>query len=307
MKLTVGIATWNRAALLAQTLEGLTQLRVPPEVQWEVLVCDNNSTDDTRAVVAKEIALARLPLQYLHEPQQGQGHAHNRIVTQMSGDWLMILDDDVQVDPDWMVSYVEAIKRYPRAGCLAGQVLPWTSWEPRGLRAYLLEQFPWVQAVLRFERDLPFTRGCGQYPHGPNMAFRADVLREKSFDPHKGMKGKQRGLGEDTDYALSVVDRGYEAWLVTANKVRHYIPYERAGLRWFCHWHAASGRLLRLEKGPAPAGSGGLRLWHYQLIGRLLLLSLGRRFVGRKKQAYETLAEACTQWGYLQASRHQAP
>ncbi|NJL30594.1 MAG: glycosyltransferase family 2 protein [Phycisphaerales bacterium] len=228
MKLTVGIATWNRAELLAQTLEGLTKLRVPQDVQWEVLVCDNNSTDHTRSIVEKEIASGRLPLRYLHEPRQGQGNAHNHIVAEMTGDWLMILDDDVLVDPDWMVVYVQAIGRYPAAGCLAGQVLPWTQWEPRGSRAYLLEQFPWVQAVLRFETDIPVTRGCGKYPHGPNMAFRADVLREKSFDPHKGMKGKQRGLGEDTDYALSVVDRGYQAWLVAANKVRHYIP-SRAG------------------------------------------------------------------------------
>ena len=48
---TVLICTFNRAALLAQTLESLAASRVSSGLKWEVLVVDNNSSDDTAAVV----------------------------------------------------------------------------------------------------------------------------------------------------------------------------------------------------------------------------------------------------------------
>ena len=50
--LTIAIPTYNRAAFLRQTLAGIA-LQVFPRGQFEVLVIDNNSTDDTRAVVAE--------------------------------------------------------------------------------------------------------------------------------------------------------------------------------------------------------------------------------------------------------------
>ena len=81
-----------------------------------------------------------------------------------------------------MASYVAAIGQYPRAGCLAGQVLPWLTFKPGPVSRYLLDTFPWVNAVLRLEQDQPVTRNGDRFPHGPNMAFRADLLRQRPFD-----------------------------------------------------------------------------------------------------------------------------
>ena len=50
---TVLIATYNRAALLDETLASLRRLRVSPRLRWEAIVVDNNSTDGTRAVVER--------------------------------------------------------------------------------------------------------------------------------------------------------------------------------------------------------------------------------------------------------------
>ena len=50
MDASVLIATFNRAALLDETLDSIRQLRVAPGRAWEAIVVDNNSTDRTRAV-----------------------------------------------------------------------------------------------------------------------------------------------------------------------------------------------------------------------------------------------------------------
>jgi hypothetical protein len=53
MHVTVAICTWNRAGLLAQTLEQMRQLVIPPGVTWELIVVNNNCTDDTDQVIAR--------------------------------------------------------------------------------------------------------------------------------------------------------------------------------------------------------------------------------------------------------------
>ena len=57
---SVAICTWNRAKLLDQTLTQMRQLRIPAGLTWELLVVNNNSTDDTDAVASRHAS--SLPL-----------------------------------------------------------------------------------------------------------------------------------------------------------------------------------------------------------------------------------------------------
>jgi len=67
---TIGICTFNRCELLAQTLDQLTRIDVPADVDFEVLVVDNASTDATAETVAS--ASDRLPVRYALESRRGQ-------------------------------------------------------------------------------------------------------------------------------------------------------------------------------------------------------------------------------------------
>src|SRR6266571_2679093 len=50
MRITIAICTFNRAALLRQCLDQMARMLVPPEVSLELLVVNNNCTDETDAV-----------------------------------------------------------------------------------------------------------------------------------------------------------------------------------------------------------------------------------------------------------------
>ncbi len=75
MNVTVAICTWNRAKLLDQTLTRMQQLRIPANVAWELLVVNNNCTDDTDAIIAGHESA--LPLRRLFEPKPGLSNARN--------------------------------------------------------------------------------------------------------------------------------------------------------------------------------------------------------------------------------------
>src|SRR5687767_8869021 len=99
---TVLIATYNRAALLGATLDSLRTLRVRSGRRWEVAVVDNNSTDDTRAVVERRIADFPVPLRYLFEGRQGRSNALNAGIAAAEGQVIaMTADEGIVASGGW--------------------------------------------------------------------------------------------------------------------------------------------------------------------------------------------------------------
>src|SRR5829696_9022741 len=100
MKFSVVIATYNRADELVRTLDSLRNLQVAEP--WEVVIVDNNSSDNTKEVVLKAAENFPVPLRYLHEPQQGRSAALNTGIKASHGEIIATTDDDVRVEPDWL-------------------------------------------------------------------------------------------------------------------------------------------------------------------------------------------------------------
>jgi Glycosyl transferase family 2 len=101
MDLTVPIATYNRAAILGEAIESALAQRLPPSVRWELVVVDNNSHDDTKAVVEHYIRTSAVPVCYLFEGRQGKSYALNAGLKRAEGDVIAFTDDDVLVSPEW--------------------------------------------------------------------------------------------------------------------------------------------------------------------------------------------------------------
>src|SRR6476619_2209444 len=88
MKFSVIIATYNRADELPRTLESLKNLEVAES--WEVIVVDNNSSDNTREVVESAVSSFPVPLRYLMEREQGRSAALNAGIQAAQGEILAI-------------------------------------------------------------------------------------------------------------------------------------------------------------------------------------------------------------------------
>ena len=123
MNTTVVLCTYNRCQSLERALSSIAASTLPQGFEWEVLVVDNNSSDQTREVV--EDFCRRYPGRFRHvfEPRQGKSYALNTAISGARGDVLAFVDDDVFVEPTWLQNLTADLYSGEWAGA-GGRILP---------------------------------------------------------------------------------------------------------------------------------------------------------------------------------------
>jgi GT2 family glycosyltransferase len=112
----VVIPTYNRADLLLDCLEHLER-QVEPHT---AIVVDNGSSDRTVALVRERFANVRL----VELPENlGFGPAINRALASAEGEILVLINNDVNVQPGFLSALAEPLRRDPRVGSVAGVLL----------------------------------------------------------------------------------------------------------------------------------------------------------------------------------------
>jgi glycosyltransferase involved in cell wall biosynthesis len=244
MEITVAICTWNRANLLNLTLERLTSINIPNGLTWELLVVNNNSTDDTEDVLS--CYEDKLPLRRLFEPNPGLSNARNSAVREARGDLIIWTDDDVLVGLDWLAAYVSAAEQWPTAAFFGGPIEPWFEGKPS---EWLQQIFPKVQNVFGV-RNLGLDSRLlneGKYPFGANMAMRATVLRRFMFDPKLGVRPNARVLGEESAVFEQMTCEGFEGRWVPEAKIQHFVPKKYQTIKHLRSYYRGYGNYCALN------------------------------------------------------------
>ena len=249
--LTIAIPTYNRAAFLRQTLAGIA-LQVFPRGPFEVLVIDNNSTDDTRAVVA-EFADARPAPRHVIETQQGLDHARNRAISEARGDIIVFADDDILMHPDWLTQLAAPLLNDPtrRIGAVGGEVIPVF---PDGLPPWVAE---W-HAPLAFRADAG-PLDAKDSPMGANLAFPKWVF-EKLGPFHTALDRAAENYfsGGDSEMIRRVRAAGLEVWFAPAAAVQHQMPASRTTFRYAARHAFDSARSRVIDRAGQPGATGYL-------------------------------------------------
>ncbi|MCZ2135307.1 MAG: glycosyltransferase [Burkholderiales bacterium] len=241
--ISIAICTFNRSQSLGRTLESLTALRAPDGVAWELIVIDNNSRDDTRAV-AQRFA-ATLPLRYVFEAEQGLSAARNRALREFRGEVLLFTDDDVVVDALWLAAYAAAAQTHPQAGYLGGRVAPfYPDGRPRWLRDES-EQLALIDGLLvRFhlgDAVRPFQAG-EPTPFGANFALRRALIeRVGEFRRDLGVTGTIPGRGEEAEYLERAIAAGASGVYVGTAIVNHATDLRRLTLPYLFRYGQQKG------------------------------------------------------------------
>lgn len=241
MWISVAICTWNRCELLGQTLEQMGKLVIPSDVEWELLVVNNNSTDATDNVITS--FSGRLPIRHLCEPKPGKSHALNLAVREARGEYILWTDDDVLVDEQWIVEYCHAFGRWPEAALFGGPIVPWFAGNPP---SWLEEGLPRIGAVfaVRDFGDEPVPFAYFATPYGANCAVRTDEQRRYRYDVNLGPRPNSMIRGEETALIRRMLADGVKGWWVPGARVRHYIPEERQTIRYLRAFFVGSGECL---------------------------------------------------------------
>lgn len=251
---SVVIATRNRQALLAETLEALTVQESP--FAAEVIVADNGSTDDTAAVVARAAQRrGAVAVRYMFVPEPGKSAAVNRALAVAGGDLIAFTDDDVRPEPAWLRALATAFDE-TGADFVAGRIFPaWETQPPDWLSPPL---FGVLAVPDNGGERMPIDADHQQVmPIGANMAVRRAVVRALG-----GLRvdlGKLSGTlrtGEDHEFFLRMIHAGCRGVYEPAAIVHHRVGAERLHRSYFRRWLYQNGRdVARLEAVyPRPAG-----------------------------------------------------
>ena len=119
--MSVLMATHNGADTIERTLTAMSRLN-PPEGGWKLVVVNNASTDVTGALVRKW--RGRLPLEYLVEPRLGKAKAINTALAHAEGDLIVMTDDDVLPDRNWLTVLRRVAEAFPQCAIFGGAIIP---------------------------------------------------------------------------------------------------------------------------------------------------------------------------------------
>lgn len=247
--ISVLICTYNRADSLRGTLTALGSGFRRGDYGAEILVVDNNSTDDTRAVVERAARNSPISVRYLFEPRQGKSFALNLGLAAATGDIVAHTDDDVLPEPGWLDRLVDAFREGDITFAF-GKVLPrWGAAPPPELLLRRAHEIWGPLALLDYgdERRAYTPEATGlRLPVGANLAFRRQALIEiGGWRTDLGKVDNSLISGEDHEVFFRLKARGLYTGLYDPSiVVRHFVPPSRLTRRYFRRWFYWHGKTL---------------------------------------------------------------
>ena len=251
--ISIVISTYNRGALLRDAVRSvLAQQGVPA---YEVIVVDNNSTDDTRAVVS---ALARndARVRYVFEGRQGVAHGRNAGVAASRANIVAFTDDDIRATPQWIASILRAFEEQPTADYVGGRILPMWPGEPP---AWLTVAHWSPLAIVDYGSEpLVITPDRWRCILTANMAVkRAAFEAVGGFNPaHQHLPGAVSAI-EDHELQLRLLGSGYEGWYVPTIETMAEVQANRLTASYHLRWWYDHGKAVARMTPPGYAFDGG--------------------------------------------------
>lgn len=241
MKISVIIATYNRAPALKDVLADLRGQTIQPSL-LEVIVVDNNSSDNTREIVNDLIASFGGRLKYYFEERQGKTFALNKGISTAQGEILAFTDDDVRLDPRWLDCLLSCFKDY---GCDAagGRVLPaYPEKTPQWIKDNKCELCGPIVLYDYGEQTKKYDVPMAEFV-GANVAFMSTVFKEAG--PFRTDLGPGQGtFGEDSEMVRRLYKMDKSLYYCAEALVWHPVDIKRMNLRYIARWNFDYGKFL---------------------------------------------------------------
>ena len=243
MDFSIVLCTYNRSGNLRRVLKDLEDLAVPQGVSHEIIVVDNNSSDDTKSVVEATIRGQPEVFRYARESRQGKAFALNTGIGLSRGDILIFTDDDVQIDRLWLAEIMRSFESYPCMGIGGRIIAVWNSpkpeWFEEGGRYQLIPA-----VVVEFDLgDQPSEMRTGAW--GANMAFRRAAFKKYGlFREDLGRNPANLIGGEDTEFCERLLRGGEQMMYIPSAIVYHPVDVKRTTRQYFQSWYFDNGRTL---------------------------------------------------------------
>ncbi len=241
MKLSIVIATHNRASLVIQCLDVLAQQLTADDV--ELIVVDSASDAGQRQAVQSHVNDLSLPVPapvvFIEENTPGVSRARNAGVARARSEWIATLDDDAMAGPNWLTGALQAIEQAPEsAAIIQGRIDP--RW-PDGAEPAVGQR--WRRFLSLVEFDGTFDMTTDPVCAGANMLVRRSALDAiGGYNERFGRVGTNLASGIDTALVAGVRRQGLRIFYSDLFPVEHVIHPDRLSLDWLKRRSQMDGR-----------------------------------------------------------------
>lgn len=247
--LTLGISViiccYNSTLRLPETLTHLAAQQVTDGLNWEVIVVDNASTDNT-AETAQQIwdslNVPQFKFRVFDEPVAGKNKALEKGIAEAQYSYLIVCDDDNWLYPNYVTKAFDAIHVDPMIAIVGGNGI----FEP---------ELPVNPAIKNLEKN--YTNGpqpwalTEHWVYGAGAVYRKSVLHELAKKQWHlitpGRVGNKLNGGEDTELCLITYLSGYKIIADDTLFFKHFVPAKRQNLKYIYdlqYWQSYSNTLL---------------------------------------------------------------
>lgn len=238
---TIAICTRNGGHRLKDNLPHFENIVDP---NFELVVVDDGSSDDTRKIVDHFAQQTSLDIRVLTQEPSGLSAARNHAAREGRGEFIVYIDDDARPHPLWLKYLRKAFARTPQAAAAGGPNLP---------PAPSSRQNAIVTACAGNASHILFTDTTAEHLPGCNFALRRELLLEMG-----GFDKRYHAAGDDVDVCWRLLDAGYHLAFHPAACVFHD---RRPDIKGFFRQQRGYGEAeaLLFQKHPQRFGSDGIR------------------------------------------------
>jgi glucosyl-dolichyl phosphate glucuronosyltransferase len=254
--LSLLVCTYNRCGDLRELLETALAQETEGRFTYEVVVVDNNSSDNTRSVVEALIAAGHKNLRYVFESRQGKSHALNTGLQAVRGWAYVITDDDFVLPADWARGIYDGLTQNPDVAFVSGKVLPlWQADPPRWLT-----KRHWSALAMADYGDQQFITDESHQICLLACAFRvADVAEVGGYHGELGPQKDRTGATEDLDLLIRLWKSGRKGLYLPHVSFLHKATADRLTKSYHRRWHRDHGRSYAIMRSD-DTEKGGRRL-----------------------------------------------
>ncbi len=237
---TVAVPTYNGAERLPKVLDRLLSQTGLQNINWEIIIIDNNSSDQTAELVSsyQNSGKFKVNLKYFLEKKQGIPFARQRAVSEAKGEFIAFIDDDNLPDPVWVAAAYNFGQKHPQAGAWSGQIHGEYEVKPP-------QNFKKIQSFLAIREYSSqthlFEPDNLRLPPGAGLVVRKQAWCE-AVPATPALHGKLPGIfvqGDDYESLLYLHKAGWKILYNPAMHIYHQIP----------HWRLEKDYLLTLARG----------------------------------------------------------
>ena len=242
MTFSVVICTYNRAKYLSQTIESVLKQTYPLS-DFEIIVIDNNSTDNTQEILSD--FKTNFNLRYYKEINQGISYARNLGVSQAQGKYIVFIDDDETINPDFLGNLYQFIQQYPQAELISEPVVPvFETEKPKWFSPYTATL---ITGEYNKGKAIKIV-GKKDYPGTGHATFKKELfLKYGGFNTNLGRCADSLMGAEDKDFFLRLMNNGIDCYYVPTAVIYHHIPAKKLTEEHFSKLTLSIGKSERIR------------------------------------------------------------